>query len=222
VTAPRSRGASRAHELQVETLRLSQLAEQARARSAQIERPGRSRGPALDLQERRVAAEARFEELDMQLADSQERHAQLDERVIEAERRLAECREQQRTLERQAQEATFSQRSLEARRAELRAPSKPPQQARPWPRSSSAPGRAGRLSDAAAQGGLQDALDLKMERERPWPPAQRIRRPDRKLRASDERRQQLERSWTRCASASPNCSSRSRPRAWAWSSTAAC
>ena len=29
-----------------------------------------------ELQERRVTAEARFEELDMQLADSQERHAQ--------------------------------------------------------------------------------------------------------------------------------------------------
>ena len=44
-----------------------------------------------------------------------------------------------------------------------------------------------------------------------------------KLRASDERRMQLERGrWTRCASASPNSSSRNRPRAWAWSNTPRC
>jgi chromosome segregation protein len=101
-----SEAQSRAHELQVETLRLTQLAEQTRARSEQIAADLAEVDAQLeDLQERRVTAEARFEELDMQLADSQERHAQLDERVIEAERKLAECREQQRSLERQAQEA---------------------------------------------------------------------------------------------------------------------
>ncbi len=97
---------SRAHELQVETLRLTQLAEQTRARSEQIEGDmAEVDGQLEELQERRVTAEARFEELDMQLADTQERHAQLDDRVIDAERKLAECREQQRSLERQAQEA---------------------------------------------------------------------------------------------------------------------
>ena len=99
---------SRAHELQVETLRLTQLAEQTRARSEQIAADLAEVDALLeDLQERRVTAEGRFEELDMQLADSQERHAQLGDRVIEAERKLAECREQQRSLERQAQEAQF-------------------------------------------------------------------------------------------------------------------
>src|SRR3990167_1725242 len=115
-----SEAQGRAHELQVEHLRLSQLVEQTRARSEQIGADlAEVEAQLADLQERRVTAEARFEELDMQLADSQERHAQLGDRVIEAERKLQECREQQRTLERQAQEATFSQRSLEARRAEL-------------------------------------------------------------------------------------------------------
>ncbi|WP_326543065.1 chromosome segregation protein SMC, partial [Pseudorhodoferax sp.] len=69
---------SRAHELQVETLRLTQLAEQTRARSEQIAGDMAEVDAQLgDLQERRVTAEARFEELDMQLADTQERHAQL-------------------------------------------------------------------------------------------------------------------------------------------------
>ena len=91
VGAPRSRRRRRAErtKLQVETLRLTQLAEQTRARSEQIAGDLAEVDAQLeDLQERRVTAEGRFEELDMQLADSQERHAQLDERVIEAERKL--------------------------------------------------------------------------------------------------------------------------------------
>ncbi|MBU4424322.1 MAG: chromosome segregation protein SMC, partial [Gammaproteobacteria bacterium] len=188
----------RAHELQVETLRLTQLAEQTRARSQQIDADlAEVEAQLADLQERRVAAEARFEELDMQLADSQEREAQLGDRVIEAERKLTACREQQRTLERQAQEATFSQRSLEARRAELsrsietathQATSLADEQQR-------ARDELARLSDAAAQGGLQQALEAKMEREKALS-AQRSAYDDltAKLRASDERRMQLERA----------------------------
>ena len=189
---------SRAHELQVETLRLTQLAEQTRARSAQIGADiAEIEAQLADLQERRVAAEARFEELDMQLADNQEREAQLGDRVIEAERKLAACREQQRTLERQAQEATFSQRSLEARRGELnRSIETANQQAASLTdEQQRARDELARLSDAAAQGGLQAALDVKMEREKALS-AQRGEYDDltAKLRASDERRMQLERA----------------------------
>ncbi|QNP60135.1 chromosome segregation protein SMC [Paenacidovorax monticola] len=189
---------SRAHELQVETLRLTQLADQTRARSEQIGADlAEVEAQLTDLQERRVAAEARFEELDMQLADSQEREAQLGDRVIEAERKLAECREQQRALERQAQEATFSQRSLEARRGELsRTIETAAQQAKALAdEQQRARDEQSRLSDAAAQGGLQDALALKMEREQALG-ARRSEYDDltTKLRASDERRLSLERA----------------------------
>ena len=193
-----SEAQGRTHELQVEHLRLSQLVEHTRARSEQIGADlAEVEAQLADLQERRVTAEARFEELDMQLADSQERHAQLGDRVIEAERKLQECREQQRSLERQAQEATFSQRSLEARRAEL---------ARTLDTAASqiqslqderqrAQGELERLSDAAAQGGLQDVLALKLEREKQLA-AERSQYDDltARLRASDERRMQLERA----------------------------
>ncbi len=189
---------NRAHELQVEHLRLSQLVEQTRARSEQIGADiAEIEAQLADLQERRVLAEAGFEELDMQLADTQERHAQLDERVIESERKLNECREQQRRLERQAQEATFSQRSLEARRAEL---------ARTLDTASSqaaaladervrAQAELERLSDAAAQGGLQDVLALKAEREAALA-AERSAYDglSAQLRVSDERRVQIERA----------------------------
>ena len=188
---------SRAHELQVQALRLSQLTEQARMRSAQIAGDLAEVDDQLDeLQERRVTLEARFDELDMQLADAQERHARLDERVMAAERQLNECREQQRSLERQSQEAAFSLRSLDARRAELsRAIETATQQADSIRgETQRAQDELARLNDAAAQGGLQDALAAKMAREQ----ALGVRRSQyddltAKLRASDERRLQLER-----------------------------
>lgn len=199
VTARREAGEtqSRAHELQVETLRLTQLAEQTRARSEQIAGDLAEVDALLEeLQEKRVAAEGRFEELDMQLADSQERHAQLDERVIEAERKLAEAREQHRSLERQAQEATFSKRALEARRGELqRAIETAAQQTTSIATElERAQVELTRLTDAAAQAGLQNALQLKSEREQVLG-ARRSEYDDltAKLRASDERRLQLER-----------------------------
>ena len=190
-------GQSRTHELQVEVLRLAQLAEQTRARSQQIQADmGEIEAQLNELKERKVTAEVRFEELDMQLADSQERHAQLDDRVIETGRRMAESREQQRTLERQAQEAQFALRSLLSRREELaRSMAIAAQQAAAIAMEE---GRAGdelsRLTDAAAQGGLQNALNVKLEREADLG-AQRSQYDDltTKLRASDERRLQLER-----------------------------
>ncbi|WP_286999756.1 MULTISPECIES: chromosome segregation protein SMC [Comamonas] len=187
-----------AHELQVDMLRLTQQAEQARARTAQIEADVAEVQTALDdLQERAAAAEARFEELDMQLADSQELHAQLDEKVIDAERKLAESREQLRTLERRAQEATFSQRSMQARQGELQRTLETAEQQTKslLEERERAVAEQGRLNDAAAQGGLQDALALKMEREQAVATARSAYEDlTNKLRASDDRRMQIERA----------------------------
>ena len=187
----------RVHELQVESLRLDQLAEQARARGLQIaDELGEVEARLDDLQERRVTAEARFEELDMHLADSQERHAQLDDRVLAAERRLSECREQQRGLERQAQEAAFATRTLDARRAELgRAIETAAQQLDSLrAEDQKAQEELARLSDAAAQAGLQQALSVKLDCEQALG-ASRSEYDDltARLRASDERRLKLER-----------------------------
>ena len=187
----------RAHELQVETLRLTQLAEQTRARSEQIAADLAEVDAQLDdLQERRVTAEARFEELDMQLADSQERHAQLDDKVIAAERALNAAREQQRGLERQAQEATFTLRSLQARQGELQRSleTAASQEKALADEERRAAEELTRLSDAAAQAGLQNVLAIKLEREQ----ALGALRSEydgltAQLRASDEHRLKLER-----------------------------
>jgi chromosome segregation protein len=190
-------GQRRTHELQVEVLRLTQLAEQTRARSEQIQADmGEIDAQLGDLQERKITAEARFEELDMQLADTQERHAQLDDRVIEAERKLGESREQQRALERQTQEAQFALRSLASRRQELeRSIHIAAQQTETIAAEEQrAHEELARLSDAAAQAGLQSALSVKLEREADLG-AKRSQYDDltNKLRASDERRLKLER-----------------------------
>ncbi|MCD6666417.1 MAG: chromosome segregation protein SMC [Hydrogenophaga sp.] len=188
---------NRAHERQVEALRLAQQAEQTRARSEQLAADMAEVDEQLEsLQERRVTAEARFEELDMQLADSQERHAQFDDKVIEAERALNQAREQQRSLERTAQEATFAMRTLAARQGELqRALETAATQERTLTEEQvRAADELSRLTDAAAQAGLQAALAAKLEREQALA-ALRSQYDDLtlKLRASDERRLQLER-----------------------------
>jgi chromosome segregation protein len=188
---------SRAHECQVEALRLAQLAEQSRARSEQIAADMAEVDAQLDeLQERRVTAEARFEELDMQLADSQERHAQLDGSVISAERALNQAREQQRSLERSSQEATFGLRSLQARQGELQRSlqTADTQEKSLLDEQQRAAEELGRLNDAAAQGGLQSALETKMQREQALGSLRsHYDELTARLRASDERRLQLER-----------------------------
>ncbi len=163
-----SESQTRAHQLHVELLRLSQQAEAASTRKAQLEDEiAEIDAQSEELQERRMTGEARFEELDLQLADTQERHAQLEEGVIAAERKLAEAREQLRALERRAQESQFAARGLAARRGELQRGIETAGQQIAQNKASAENLQAelDTLNDAAAQAGLQDALALKMERE---------------------------------------------------------
>ena len=188
---------AKAHASQVASLQLDQLAEQAQNRSQQIDQDlAEMEAVAQDLQERGVQSQARFEELDMQLADGQERHAQLEDLAMAAQRRLDDAREQLRSLERQAQEADFNRRTLVSRQAELnRAIETAQQQIQSMAaQQAQAEEELQRLSDVAAQAGLQAALALKSEREATLG-AKRSEYDDltTKLRASDERRLQIER-----------------------------
>ena len=188
----------RAHQLQVELLRLAQQAEATQARSGQLDTElAEVDGQQAALDERRAIAEARFEELDLQLATTQERHAELDEAVIAAERRLTEAREQGRALERQAQESQFQARALGARRAELQ---RSIETAQAQAANDAQTGQQlelelGQLDDAAAQASLQTALALKLAREQALG-AQRSLYDDlsAQLRSADEQRMGFERS----------------------------
>ncbi len=188
----------RAHQLQVETLRLAQQAEQTHSRRTQIEGELAEIDAQLDeLGERRATGEARFEELDLSLADAQERHALLEEGVIEAERKLADAREQSRSLERQAQEAQFGARALAARRGELQRSIETAAQQMAANEASAEQLRQeqAQLSDVAAQAGLEEALAVRAEREGALATA-RARYDDlsAQLRRADEQRLSFERS----------------------------
>ncbi|HWP18903.1 MAG TPA: chromosome segregation protein SMC [Burkholderiaceae bacterium] len=189
---------ARAHQLQVELLRLTQQAEQTSSRRGQIEAELAEIDAQLEeLNERRATGEARFEELDMALANEQERHAQLEEAVIDAERRLNEAREQLRSLEREAQEAQFSARALAARRGELQRSIETAAEQIQANEQSAEQLRIelDNLNDQAAQAGLQEALALKLDRESTLA-ARRSEYDDlsAKLRRAEEQRMEFERS----------------------------
>ena len=189
---------NRGHQLQVELLRLTQLAEAANSRREQLGEELAEIDVQLEaLEERRAIGEARFEELDIELGNVQQYHAELEDTVIAAERRLAEAREQQRALERQAQEARFQARSLGARRDELQ---RTLETASAQVAANVASGQQlelelGTLNDAAASAGLQTALALKLDRERALGAARsEYDELSARLRAADEQRLSLERS----------------------------
>ena len=189
---------TRAHQLQVELLRLSQLAEQTSTRRAQLDDELAEVDAQLEeLAERGATGEARFEELDIQLGVTQERHAELDDAVIGAERKLAEAREQLRALERQSQEAQFAARSLAARRGELQRGIETATQQLAGNEQAhvSLQEELTRLTDASAQAGLQEALALKLDRESALG-AKRSEYDDltMRLRRADEQRMQHEQS----------------------------
>jgi len=189
---------TRAHQTQVELLRLSQQAEASQARRSQLDGELSEVGALLDaLRERRSLSEARFEELDQQLADAQQRHSELDDAVIDAERGLNAAREQLRTLERQAQEATFQSRTLVARQGELRRAIETAQQqvATNVQAAAQVDEELAGLNDAAAQAGLQTALGLRLQREQALSATRsQYDELSAKLRAAEEQRLTLERS----------------------------
>ncbi len=170
-TARREAGEAqtRAHGLHVELLRLTQQLEAATSRRDQLNVELAEIDAQLEtLQERKATGEARFEELDIGLGDAQQKHAELEDAVIAGERKLADAREQQRTLERQAQEARFQARALAARRDELQRSieTAAAQVAANLQAGEQLQLELGSFDDAAAQSGLQAALELKTERER--------------------------------------------------------
>ena len=188
---------SRAHQVEVQWLQISQQNQAALERAEQLEGELAELDAQLEaLQERRATGEARFEELDLQLAQEQERHAELEEVVIDKERQLAAAREQQRSLERQAQEAQFAGRALQSRAQELQ---RLVQTADEQVLSNAASFQAAQaemqeLDDASAQAGLQEALEVRLQREQALAAVrQRYEGLNAQLRQADEQRMGVER-----------------------------
>jgi chromosome segregation protein len=186
-----------AHQVEVQWLQISQQNQAAHERAIQLDDElGEIDAQMEGLQERRATAEARLQEMDQQLAQEQERHAELDEVVVEQERLVAAAREQQRSLERQAQERSFARRTLQARAQELqRLVQTADQQIQANAASSQAAQQEMQaLDDASAQGGLQQALEQRLQREQALAAVrQRYEELSAQLRQADEQRLGIER-----------------------------
>ena len=156
------------HDLQVQTLKLSQQAEQTQQRADQLQTElDELKESRNSIKERRISAEARFESLDMELSDNQERFANLEQAVMDAEKQLENAREALRQSERLHQEAEFAARTLISRKAELErlGQSAQNQLQSITEEETRLNQELAQLSDESARAGLQQALELKSERE---------------------------------------------------------
>ncbi len=188
----------RLHTIQLEHSRLAQQAAQSEERAARIQ----DERAELAAQEeetriRKEEAEGRFEALDEQLAEQQ---ASFEDAQMAQEQREADAqraRERLRELERAAQEAGFAERGLRARIEELRRSLQLAGE-----QSHRAAAEAERvqqelrvLDDAAAQAGLQSALEVRSEREQILNRARiELDTLAAQLRGADEQRLTIERS----------------------------
>lgn len=158
----------RLHGIQLEHSKLSQQAAQSEERASRIdEERAEIAAQEEEARIRKEEAEFRFETLDGELGDKQTafEDAQMAQEQREANAQAG--RERLRELERAAQEASFAERGLRARIDELRRTMQLASE-----QSQRALGDAERvqaelrvLDDEAAKAGLQDALEIRAERE---------------------------------------------------------
>ncbi len=188
----------RLHDMQLEHSRLQQQAEQSGERAARIREDMAEIGlQTEELLAGKEEAEARFEVLDVQLAEHQERYsgAELsgEELALEAEKARVHLRD----LERAVQESEFSERALQTRIADLNRNLQlaADQARRAGTELDGLQGELFELDASASQAGLQDALELRAEREEALTLARiQLDNLAAALRGADEERLTLERS----------------------------
>ncbi|MFI0546748.1 MAG: chromosome segregation protein SMC [Brachymonas sp.] len=189
---------AKVHELQIEALRLAQLAEQSQARASQIAGDlEEAQGQEEALLERQIEAESRFESLDLELADAQEAYTAKEDALLAAQKALDDARLGQRHIENQAKEAEFAVKSLQAKLQELQRNLQLAEQ-----QLASVQGEAEQAEQTLAASGdssmdehLQQALVQKLAcEEQLLARRNAYEELSQKLRASDERRLQIDRS----------------------------
>jgi chromosome segregation protein len=187
-----------AHALQIEVMKLAEVQERFDQRSTQIVADlAEIAAQEAEQQQVKAESEARFEQLDMELADMQERHEAGQTEYLAREQQLNEARLRVRELERAAQEAEFAEKSHRGRIGEL---GRNIATARAQATQLSASLQAGQqelesLDDQAAQAGLQDLLERRARQERALADARHeLDQLTQKLRHQEEARTQVERS----------------------------
>ncbi|AUT46737.1 chromosome segregation protein SMC [Achromobacter sp. AONIH1] len=158
----------RVHDIQLEHSRLQQQAEQSGERASRLRQDLEEiAANEEDLRATREEAEARFEALDEELAEHQSRFADAE---IEGETLAAQAeaaRARLRELERAAQEAEFAERGIQVRITDLQRNRQlaADQSQRANVELEQLQADLAELDASASQAGLQDALELRAERE---------------------------------------------------------
>jgi chromosome segregation protein len=188
----------RVHDIQLEHSRLQQQAQQSGERGARLREDLAEIGAhEEDLRATREEAEARFETLDTELAEHQTRFSDAEMEGETLSDQAEQARTQLRELERSVHEAEFAQRGIEARIQDLRRNQElaAEQSRRAKAEMETLQGELFELDASAAQAGLQDALELRAEREEALNLA-RIEMDNlaAQLRGADEDRMRLEQS----------------------------
>ncbi len=188
----------RLHDLQLEHTRLQQQVEQTRERSGRLEQDiAEVTSQQEELTAAKLEAEARFEELDAEIGVQQQAYSEAEMAGEALSEEAETARNRLRDQERGAQEAEFNERGVRARIAELQRNLQLAieQSARAQQELAGQEDELATLDAAAAEAGLQDALEIRAEREESLGRA-RIEMDTlaAQLREADEERLTMERS----------------------------
>jgi chromosome segregation protein len=186
------------HALQIEAMKLSEVQERFNQRSTQIVADlAEIAAQEAEQQQIKAESEAKFEQLDIELAEIQERHEDGQTDYLAKEQQLNDARQRLRELERAAQEAQFAEKSQRSKIDELtrNIATALEQEAQLFANMQQGHLELESLDDQAAQAGLQALLDKRSDQERALADARHeLDQLTQKLRQHEEARLQAERS----------------------------
>ncbi|MFT0547588.1 chromosome segregation protein SMC [Allopusillimonas ginsengisoli] len=188
----------RLHDIQLRHSRLKQQAEQSSDRTRRIhEELAEIKAQTEELLASKEEAEARFELLDGQLAEHQTLFADAEMSGEDLQAQAEAARQALREVERAVQESEYTERTLQSRIVDLKRNLQlaGDQGQRAHAELEGLQGELFELDASAAQAGLQDAIELRAEREEALNQARiELDNLAAQLRSADEQRVELERS----------------------------
>jgi chromosome segregation protein len=186
------------HGLQIDVMKLSEVQERFNQRSTQIDSDlAEIAAQEGEQQQVKAESEAKFEQLDIELAELQEKHEDGQTDYLSKEQQLNDARQRLRELERAAQEAEFAEKAHRNKIEELKRSiaTALEQSAQLFASMQQGHLELESLDDQAAQAGLQSLLDKRTDQERALADARHeLDQLTQKLRHADEARMQAERS----------------------------
>jgi chromosome segregation protein len=186
------------HGLQIDVMKLSEVQERFNQRSAQIVADLEEiAAQEAEQQQVKAESEAKFEQLDIELAELQEKHEEGQTEYLAKEQQLNDARARLRDLERAAQEAAFAEKSHRNKIEELKRSiaTALEQAAQLFANMQQGHLELESLDDQTAQAGLQSLLEKRSDQERALADTRHeLDQLTQKLRHHEEARMQAERS----------------------------